>query len=32
MKKVNLIKNAPSKQDGEKLFKAGKEFARIIKG
>ncbi|MCM8785722.1 MAG: NAD(P)H-dependent oxidoreductase [Candidatus Omnitrophica bacterium] len=27
-----LIKNAPSKQDGERLFEAGKEFAKIIKG
>ncbi|MFN4227916.1 MAG: flavodoxin family protein [Candidatus Ratteibacteria bacterium] len=26
-----LIKNAPSKKDGEKLFEAGKEFARKIK-
>ncbi|MCX7917349.1 MAG: NAD(P)H-dependent oxidoreductase [bacterium] len=27
-----LIKNAPSKEDGEKLKEAGKKFARIIKG
>lgn len=27
-----LIKNAPSKEDGEKLIEAGKKFAEIIKG